>query len=102
MNNRNLRKIFLSNNRLSEISLNILFMLDLEVLDLSHNFIKIISNQISSLTNLKILNMNPTELTKILMQILDLSNLIAFDLLYNFIRIIPNQISNTSNLKDYI
>lgn len=84
---------------LNTIPMEVYQMEELEILDLSGNFIKEISPDIKKLKKLKQLNLSSNNLRKFPNEILELSNLEQLILSHNEIRKIPPTISKLSKLE---
>jgi Leucine-rich repeat (LRR) protein len=81
---------------------NIYNLVNLELLDLTDNYIEKIPPEISNLTNLETLNLSRNYITIIIPEMCQLKNLSSLYLGYNGITSIPPEIYNLANLKELL
>ncbi len=92
----NLRKLCFNNNGIYELSFNFMFSGDLTWLDVSHNNISYISDDISWLVNLQHLDISHNKLESLPLEIQHFSNLQHLDLSHNSFYHFPLEIQHES------
>lgn len=94
-------KVFdLSNSGLKSIPMSIFSQINIEELDVSHNYLTgAIQSQIGKLINLKVINASYNQMTGVPAEIGQLKNLQILDLSYNQLTGLPNELGNLSNLR---
>jgi len=97
---KNLKELYLSKNKLTELPQNFHVLNQLEVLDLSKNKFTKFPISLCSVTSLKQLFMGRNQMTVIPECIGQLKELVVLDIWYNQIDGLPNSISNLKKLKN--
>ncbi|RKR14799.1 leucine rich repeat (LRR) protein [Maribacter vaceletii] len=99
VNLKNLKKLNLSGNKIKHIPKEIERLKNLEQLDLSKNLINNFYSKICSLKKLKVLNLNNNQIKTIPKQIENLDKLNTLTIANNIITSLPITFSNLKNLK---
>ncbi len=102
INYRNLKRLILSNNLITEINPAIGELQKLENLDLSENQIQNIPEQLFRLQNLVELSLHTNQIVNISPQIINLKKLRHLDLSYNDIETIPIELFQIQNIEELL
>jgi Leucine-rich repeat (LRR) protein len=95
-----LKKLDLSNQKLTKVPNSVFNQMDLQELDISNNQITgAIQSQIGQLKNLKVLRASNNQMTGVPAEVGQLQNLQILDLSNNQLTGLPNELANLKNLK---
>ncbi|XP_052269021.1 malignant fibrous histiocytoma-amplified sequence 1 homolog isoform X2 [Dreissena polymorpha] len=94
-----LRELYLCKNFLSKVPPSLFNLNHLQILDMSHNLLQVMPDEISRVKSLVVLRLNNNQIERIPQKIRDLSNLEELNISYNRIRYMPNAVGGLKMLR---